>query len=211
MSQRYNGDCSAVYGQTLWVAEPLTEGLSEECGIWNTAEKDLARAAHQIMISAECFWGLAPVAMLWESCLLFEGPGNEQNACSFCKAKEVSNHLTVCPSRTLLSLFAIISVMIPHPAACLEGEEWHKVYLAEHYICAGELAVIDASISWSPASCESGHWMPYGSGQIFFHGLLFHAAQLRGVQHLCDLVSPVEFSSNWSKHSKVIPPMLAHT
>lgn len=62
----------AVYGQTLWVAEPLTEGLSENCGIWNTAEEDLGRAAHQVMISAECFWGPAPVAMvntlsaLWE-------------------------------------------------------------------------------------------------------------------------------------------------
>lgn len=82
--------------------------------------------------------------------------------------------------------------------------------LAEHYRCAVELAVIDESISWSPASYESGHWVAYGSGQILFWGLLLHSAQRRTILHLCDLLSPVEFSSNWSQDSKVIPPMLTH-
>lgn len=125
------------------------------------------------------------------SCLLSEGPGNEQNAWSFLLSNRSLQSLNCVPSQDsslsqcLLSSLSPSLILLP----VWRGEEWHKVYLAEHYRCAAELIVIDASVSWSPASYESGHWVPYGSGQILFWGLLLHSAQLRGILHLCDLFS----------------------
>lgn len=85
------------------------------------------------------------------------------------------------------------------------------MHLAEHYGCAGGLAVATTLLRWSPGSNGNGHWVAYGSGQILFWNLLFHSAELRGTLYLCDIFSPVEFSSNWSTDSKVIPPMLTQT
>lgn len=161
------------------------------------------------MISAECFSGPAPVAMLntlsglWELSALW-------------RTRKWAKCLVLLLSNG--SLQSLNCVPFQDSSLCVFDHLCHDPSFCCRFggvksgtRCSGELAVIDALSSWSPASYESGHCVACGSGQILFWGLLLHSAELRGILHICDLLSPVEFSSNWSSDSRVIPPVLTHT